>query len=119
MVNLRSQCLKSFKKNFSNFYQSDQSCPLCGREPDIQEHALQCETVKENMTIGEQANMQKVEYMHMDGSAEQQARLASVYINILSIRERFLDETPQLAAHQGIILDQATREADVNLVTWK
>ena len=52
--------------------------------------------------------MQNAKYTHMSGSTEEQASLASVYINILSIRERLLEETPQLPTYQGIILDQPT-----------
>ena len=52
IVNLRSRCLQGFRKNFGTMY-ADQNCPLCGTEPDTQEHALNCHTVKQHMTIGE------------------------------------------------------------------
>ena len=110
MVNLRSRCLKSFKKNFPNMHGGDQNCPLCGKELDTQEHALHCHKIKEHMNKGDLANMQNAKYTHMSGSTEEQASLASVYINILRIRERLLEETPQLPAYQGIILDQPTRD---------
>ena len=105
MVNLRSRCVRSFKKNFATFYTGDQQCPLCGSELDSQEHALECHKVREHMNQEELCLRRQAKYEHIYGSTEEQANLASVYLSIISIRERLLEETPQEPADQGIILD--------------
>ena len=105
MVNLRSRCVKNFKKNFATFYAGDQHCPLCGTELDSQEHALECHKVKEHMTQEELCLRRKVKYEHINGSTEEQANLASVYLSIVGIRERRLEEESLEQADQGIILD--------------
>ena len=88
-----------------------QSCPLCELVPDTQEHALECKTIKEYMTRNELEELQSVRYEHLFGSTEEQAALSAVYINILSIRDRLLEEEP---ADQGDILDLQTSDTLYN-----
>ena len=106
LVNLRSRCERSFRKNFATLHAGDQNCVLCGSEPDTQEHALQCHKVKEHMNQEERNLMQIVKYEHMYGSTKEQANLSTVYLTILDIRER-------AQADQGIILDQTTSDTDL------
>ena len=105
IFNLRSRCINTFKKNFAIMYKGDQNCPLCENETDTQEHALQCHIVMKHMSTEDKIRMRKVEYNHLFGTTEEQAKLATVYESILSIRERLLEESPQEPADQGIILD--------------
>ena len=111
IVNLRSRCERSFRNNFKTMHPVYQSCPLCELVPDTQEHALECKTIKEYMTRNELEELQSVRYEHLFGSTEEQAALSAVYINILSIRDRLLEEEP---ADQGDILDLQTSDTLYN-----
>ena len=110
IVNLRSRCVRSFRNNFKTMHPVYQSCPLCEIVPDTQEHALQCQSIKAYMTKKELEELQSVRYEHLFGSTKDQAKLSTVYINILGIRERLLEEEP---ADQGDILDHQTSDTPV------
>ena len=93
----------------------DQNCPLCSTQPDTQEHALSCHIMKEHMSQDEVSTLQQTKYEHMLGSVEEQAGLATVFLKIIDIREKLLEDQ----ADQGLVLDQRTRDTYVWLVYWK
>ena len=46
----KSQQIHSFKENFGNKYEN-KGCPLCITHLDTQSHAVQCDKVKESISI--------------------------------------------------------------------
>ena len=98
VFNLRSKCVKDFKRNFPNQY-STNSCPLCGKHEDTQQLALTCEVVTQEIMKSE---LEPVEYNNLFGSIEDQVKVAQVFLKIIKLRENAV--TPG-AADRGIIPD--------------
>ena len=92
-----------------------QDYPFCGTQPDTPEHSLSCHIVKEHMSRDEVSLLQQVKYEHMLGSVKEQAGIATVFLNILDIREKLLEDQ----ADQSQVLDQTTGNTNVWLVNWK
>jgi hypothetical protein len=90
IFNLRSKC-ENFKDNFHALY-ATYECDLCGNHIDSQENAMSCETVLKHMNIVDIVKLKEVDYSFVDGSCDQQHKLAQVYQSILKVREEMKQE---------------------------
>ena len=61
------------------------------------------------MNQDEVSNLQQTKYEHMLGSVEELAGLATVFLKIIDIRAKLLEDQ----ADQGLVLDQRTRDTYV------
>ena len=94
---LRSHTVKGIKCNFKTFYQQDTNCPFkCwppGSPPelDTQEHLLFC-TQLNNLNT-QQITTDTISYSYIYGDVSQQKAVVSLYQELLTKREHFLDNT--------------------------
>ena len=106
LVNLRSRCVRGFKKNFSTAFTGNLMCPLCQQTEDTQEHALSCHIIEEHRNQSDKLVSSNVRYNNIYGTVEEQLNIANVFLSAVHTRERLLEQ--QEPADQGIMLDPPT-----------
>ena len=80
---LRSQCLKTVRANFKKIYRNVE-CPLNCDSDDTQKHLLKCPKIA--------TEKQLVDINMMYGSVEHQKKIAVLFMKIMRIRKRLIDE---------------------------
>ena len=96
LYNLRCRSENSFKDNFHKMYQS-LDCPLCGKNIDSQEHALECHIVKQHLKPEDINILCVVRYEDIFGTIDKQVPITKLFQTIIKIR--------QTQAPHGIIVD--------------
>ena len=96
LFNLRCQCVNIFKGHFkgNNIF----LCPLCETYEDTQEHALNCEGIKQYLSVEYQNLITKVQYSDIYGSVSDQLRVTKVFCEIIKARERLQPADPEPAS---------------------
>ena len=72
-------------------------CPLCAKNIDSQEHALECHVVKKHLESEELNILSQVRYDDIFGTIERQVKITKLFQKIIKIRHK--------QAPHGIIVD--------------
>ena len=104
LFNLRSKCINEFKDNFHKLYQNI-DCPICGKEPDSQEHALSCEVIAQQLDAEESQRLRSQAYSDIFSTIDKQVAITKTYRTILQIRQQLRSGDVPDQAHHGIIVD--------------
>ena len=97
LYNLRCRSENSFKDNFHKMYQN-LDCPMCSKNIDSQEHALECHIIKEHLKPEDINILSLVKYDDIFGNIDRQVPITKIFQTIIKIRQK---EAPH-----GIIVDQ-------------
>ena len=87
LYNLRCRSENSFKDNFHKMYQS-LDCPLCGKNIDSQEHALECHIVKQHLKPEDINILCVVRYEDIFGTIDKQVPITKLFQTIIKIRQK-------------------------------
>ena len=80
--------MNEFKSNFKTNYQNH-DCPMCGKYPDSQEHALLCEVLKAHMQSVHLDIINNVKYGDLYGDIDGQLTITQAFEFIIQARQRF------------------------------
>ena len=100
LFNLRCSSVNSFKDNFHSQYGQLPPCLMCKKYVDSQEHALECEGIRKELTWKEANQITIIKYNHLYGGPEEQLKITQIFHKILIIRQR-LQECSLKPAYPG------------------
>ena len=72
-------------------------CPLCGKNIDSQEHALECHVVNKHLESEDLNILSQVRYDDIFGTIDRQVKITKLFQKIIKIRQK--------QAPHGIIVD--------------
>ena len=106
LYNLRSKSENEFKQNFPNRYPQN-NCPMCGKAPDSQEHALSCQETTQKLNSYEQEILSTQSYSDLFSTLDKQVAIAKTFSKIILIRKQHITQQNISQAPHGFIVDLA------------
>ena len=100
LFNLRCRSVNTFKENFHSKFGQFPPCDVCKKNVDSQEHALECEVIRKELTMTETDKIKHIKYDQIYGDTDAQYEITTMFQKILTIRQR-LRETLQKPAYPG------------------